>query len=287
MKNLNLEKELAGRIELVQKYLERREDVSMAFLFGSFACGLQTEDSDIDIAMYFKPLSKWIEYEERRDFPQEVEVWIELENILGREIDLLILNKANAVLAFDVLETGIPLLIKDRELFLDFYITVRREAEDFYQFALRYWEIYVTSASLTPQQKIRLLERVQFLKSELSELPLYQSISFETYMNDKIQRRNIERLVENVINATIDIAQIILASEKKEMPKSYKEVMLHFGYFFGLNEEDAKKFSGFAILRNILAHEYLDILYERIKEFSKNSPPIYERLMSLLESYLS
>jgi len=41
------------------------------------------------------------------------------------------------------------------------------------------------------------------------------------------------------------------------MPKTYEEALRNFGLFIGLNEEESKKFSRFANLRNILAHEYL------------------------------
>ncbi|MBC7190423.1 DUF86 domain-containing protein, partial [Candidatus Aerophobetes bacterium] len=106
------------------------------------------------------------------------------------------------------------------------------------------------------------------------------------YQKDKVKRRNIERWAENVINATIDISKIILASEKKEMPRTYQESLLKFGLFIGLEEEEAEKFSSFARLRNILAHEYLDILYKTIKEFIKDSRPIYEKVFKFLSEYI-
>lgn len=275
------------KIEPLKQYFNKRQDVVMAFLFGSFVDKKQTRDSDIDIAVYFKLLSKMIEWEEKRDYPQEDEIWADLVDILGTDnVDLVVLNRVNPVLASNILENGLPLVIKDINTYWNFYEIISMEAEDFYQFAEEYWQIYKTAKSLLPQQRVRLIARVQFLDIELQELPLYKNLTFDTYCKDKVQRRNIERWVENIINATIDIAKIILASEKKQMPKSYREVLLNFGLFSGLNEEEAKRFSEFSKLRNILAHEYLDIVYEKIQSFLKISPPIYKKLIDFLKQYL-
>lgn len=77
-----------------------------------------------------------------------------------------------------------------------------------------------------------------------------------------------------------------MASEEKLMPKGYKEALRDFGFLIDFNEEEAKKFSDFAELRNILAHEYLDILYKRIQNFVKEFPPFYQRMSEFLEKYL-
>jgi len=274
------------KIEEIKSYFQKRDEVLMAFLFGSSSKGYETLDSDIDIAVYLKP-KEGIEVEEKRDYPQRDKIWSDLVKILERDnIDVVVLNMANPVLASDVLENGVPLVIKDENLYWEFYEIISREAEDFYQFVEDYWQIYQEAKSLIPQQRVRLLERLQFLDIELQELPIYRNLTFETYRDDKVQRRNIERWIETLANATIDIAKVILASERKNMPKSYQEALLNFGSFFGLNTQEAEKFSEVAKLRNILAHEYLEILYKKIRYFLFEISPFYERLLSFLKEYI-
>jgi predicted nucleotidyltransferase len=41
-------------VRLLQHYFERNKEISLAFLFGSFAKKTQRKESDLDIAVYFK-----------------------------------------------------------------------------------------------------------------------------------------------------------------------------------------------------------------------------------------
>ncbi|MBE0477944.1 nucleotidyltransferase domain-containing protein [Candidatus Aerophobetes bacterium] len=261
-------------LENLKKYFKQKENVSLAFIFGSSAKGVAGKDSDLDIAVYLK------------DEKQEDEIWKEVSRIAGREVDLVVLNSAPASLVSNVLKTGISLAIKDRNLFWDIYLTKTLEAEDFYEFAKSYLDIYHRSTSLIPEDKTRLIERIQFLESEFKEIDHFKNLTFEEYQQDKVKRRNMERWADNIINATIDIAKIILASEKKEMPRTYQDSLLKFGLLISLIKKEAEKFSTFARLRNILAHEYLDILYKTITNFIRDSRPLYEKIFKFLSSYI-
>jgi len=166
------------------------------------------------------------------------------------------------------------------------YLTKTFKAEDFYEFAKSYRDIYRRSTSLIPEDKTRLIERIHFLENEFKEIDDFENLTFQEYQEDKVKRRNMERWAENIINATIDISKIILASEKKEMPRTYQESLFKFGLLVGLREKEAEKFSTFARLKNILAHEYLDILYKTIKDFIKDAEPIYEKIFKFLSKYV-
>ena len=73
---------------------------------------------------------------------------------------------------------------------------------------------------------------------------------------------------------------------KKKMPESYRETLFNFALFMDLSEKEAKEFSEISRLRNILAHEYLDILYSRIRDFLVNTSSLYEKLISFLKNYM-
>lgn len=70
------------------------------------------------------------------------------------------------------------------------------------------------------------------------------------------------------------------------MPRTYEQALFDFVFLIGIGEKEAKKFSHFSTLRNILAHEYLDILYHRIQDFISRSPDFYTRIFAFLEKYL-
>lgn len=105
--------------------------MAFAFLFGSQASGWATSLSDVDVAVYFYPKRrKPIEYEEPIWYEKEGEIWGDLERLLKKEVELLVLNRVSASVAASAIR-GIPLVINDWGLYLDFMDIVTREAEDF------------------------------------------------------------------------------------------------------------------------------------------------------------
>jgi len=120
-----------SNIEALKHYFESRKDIAFAFLFGSQARGTATKLSDVDIAIYFYPEKRHpIEYEEEVFYPTEDKIWSDVERILKKEIEMLVLNRVSASVAASAIR-GTPLAINDWVLYLDFMEVVTREAEDF------------------------------------------------------------------------------------------------------------------------------------------------------------
>ena len=127
-------KAIDDTILLLKKYFQKRTDIAFAFLFGSQAKGKATKLSDVDIAVYFYPEKRHpIEYEEEVFYKGEDEVWGDMEKILKKEVELLVLNRVSASVAASAIR-GIPLAIQDWGLYLDFMEVVTHEAEDFMTF---------------------------------------------------------------------------------------------------------------------------------------------------------
>lgn len=124
-------------IDALKDYFENHKDVAFAFLFGSQARGMATKLSDIDIAVYFYPKKRHpIEYEEDVFYKGEYEICSDVERILGREIEMLVLNRGYASVAASAIR-GIPLAINDWGLFLDFMLVVTAEADDFMSYIIK------------------------------------------------------------------------------------------------------------------------------------------------------
>jgi len=140
-KGILVEKRLTkdGIIDALGPYFEQRDDILMAFLFGSWAAERFCDESDVDIAVYFKPQSGRMEWEATESrYDGEGVVWLEVERLLGGEVDLLVLNRAPSSIAESAI-SGAPIVIKDRGLYLDFMLRVTSEAIDFREFISGYW----------------------------------------------------------------------------------------------------------------------------------------------------
>ncbi|MEW6536904.1 MAG: HepT-like ribonuclease domain-containing protein [Candidatus Auribacterota bacterium] len=279
--------DLNEKIPLLKKYFEDRQSIVMAYIFGSYAKDRNMSESDMDIAVYFKPQdSRIIEYEADKKYPDEDKIWEDVEDIVGMYCDFVVMNRCPATLALEILQTGKEIIVKNEGLRLEFYLRVSSVAEDFMEFAKDFYDIKQRSRSLRKLDKLSLRRRVDFLKDQFTLLSDFKNINFKIYSDDALKQLSIERLIENIVNASIDIAKIILASEKKRIPEKYQETLLLFGFFISFDEEVAKKFARYAELRNILAHEYLDIRFERIKNFIETAEPIYNKVIDFVNKLL-
>ena len=113
----------------LKTYFEKRDDVAFAFLFGSAITGRMRREGDIDIAVYFRP-EHGVEWEmSGKRWEAEARIALDLERLLKKEVDLIVLNRAMAILADEIIRKGMPIIIKDTGLLLDFLCIVSDEAE--------------------------------------------------------------------------------------------------------------------------------------------------------------
>lgn len=136
MKSSNIE-----IIKTLKDYFEKRDDILMAFLFGSYAKAITHRASDVDIAVYFTTKNDQLEWEEFDiKYDTEDEIWLDVERLLKQNVDLIVLNRARSSIASSAIN-GIPIIIKDRGLYIDFMLRVTAEAEDFRETIEDYWKI--------------------------------------------------------------------------------------------------------------------------------------------------
>ncbi len=116
-------------LETLEGYFKTRKDIAFAFLFGSAARGKIRQEGDIDIAVYFYP-KEGLEWEAfGKIYPGENKIALELERILHKEVDLIVLNRAKALLADEIIRKGKPIVINDKSLLFDFLCLISDEAE--------------------------------------------------------------------------------------------------------------------------------------------------------------
>jgi predicted nucleotidyltransferase len=120
-----------GVVEKLKKYFSSKKDVGFAVLFGSHILGKTFRESDIDIAIYFK---------EGYSVESIKKIWRELEGILGKDVDLVILNTAPPLIAYTAIR-GKAMVINDFRAYLDYMLSISQEAEDFREFFIDMWRL--------------------------------------------------------------------------------------------------------------------------------------------------
>jgi len=120
-----------GMVEKLKEYFGSREDICFAFLFGSHVLGKTFQESDVDIAIYFK---------EGYSFEPTKKIWGELEEILGKDVDLVVLNTAPPLIGYTAIR-GKAIATNDYRMYLDYMLSVSQEAEDFREFVVDMWRL--------------------------------------------------------------------------------------------------------------------------------------------------
>ena len=101
-------------------FFKVKNDISLAFLIGSQASGRARPESDVDVAVLFysPPSSEEI-----------LSLKGDLEDLVKKNIDLVLLNGAGPVIGIQALKTGILLLNRDCA-YEKFFVRVLMEYDD-------------------------------------------------------------------------------------------------------------------------------------------------------------
>jgi len=117
--------------------------------------------------------------------------------------------------------------------------------------------------------------RIDRIEEDLLHLKDFAGLTFDEVARNYNTHKIVERIIEVVVNAAIDINQHIIAnSNKSDLPFDFKESFLMLSDLSVYPRDFARKISESASLRNILVHEYTKLdekkFYSSIKDCYKD-----------------
>lgn len=112
--------------EVLEEALASEPDVAFAYLFGSVAKGRTRQASDVDVAVFF--CGPEASPSDRLDRALDLEG--QLEVVLKRTVQVVVLNDAPLDLRFNVLNHGIPLEAHDPAERARFFVDTGRQYYD-------------------------------------------------------------------------------------------------------------------------------------------------------------
>jgi len=102
-----------------------------------------------------------------------------------------------------------------------------------------------------------LVERVLAdLRSHVNDLRSAVDITWEVYKTDKRSRRFVERTLQILIEACIDIAQHIISDDHFREPTSYRDTFAVLAEEGVIGRDDLPRFEQMAAFRNLIVHYY-------------------------------
>jgi uncharacterized protein YutE (UPF0331/DUF86 family) len=91
--------------------------------------------------------------------------------------------------------------------------------------------------------KSKLIPYVDYLEKELQFLSGYErEVDWKVFESQRSKRLEVERWVESLMNATLDISKILLSAMGKEIPETSREVLFRIGSQIYDQEKETETF---------------------------------------------
>lgn len=132
------------------------------------------------------------------------------------------------------------------------------------------------------QERVEIIvEKAEFVEECLSILSSKQSTSRAQYRDNPEIRDVVERRFEKATQACIDVARVILKDVDGQAPASNAATMKRLGELDVLSDATADAMARAASFRNVLAHEYGDVLdhdvvYDALQDLARYRDFLYE-----------
>jgi uncharacterized protein YutE (UPF0331/DUF86 family) len=129
----------------------------------------------------------------------------------------------------------------------------------------------------------RISESIRFISEEIREFEQdYLEKTWREYQEDRKLQKLIDRTIENVLTALIEVCGTFL-TDKGTAPDSYAEVLRTAARFLGLAAEEQESLAALAIQRNRLAHRYLDLRWQAVRDFGTRRELVKRVLLLILD----
>ncbi len=125
------------------------------------------------------------------------------------------------------------------------------------------------------------------LEQSLVELQKLQGRSENDLRKDVAFCWSVEHGLQIAIHNVIDIGAHILSSDLKNEWNDYTEVIDKMGQYKMIPEEFSQKIRGFASLRNVIVHRYLDVNLSIIHDVLENHLDNFRQFIGYIEKYLA
>ena len=140
---------------------------------------------------------------------------------------------------------------------------------------------------MTPLEKDILLRKANHIRQNLAALQEIAEKGIDSYRQNFLHKKAAERILQETVEAAIDINLHILANEHSKQPEDYYESFILMGQLGILPEELATRLAPAAGLRNRLVHQYDDlddaIVFDSIHESLTAMPKFLKAIAKKLD----
>lgn len=139
---------------------------------------------------------------------------------------------------------------------------------------------------MSPVEAEVIRRKLAVIVQNLKALEVIRDMSRDDYARDIYRRKAAERLLQELIEAAVDINTHISVQTGNGAPDDYFQSFIKMGEIAVLSPDFAASLAPSAGLRNRLVHEYDFIDNALVLESVKTAGELYSRYVSDIEDYL-
>ena len=140
---------------------------------------------------------------------------------------------------------------------------------------------------MRPLDKAVVRRKLEVIVENLRALEPVRHRKKEEYVKDIFLRKAVERMLQELIEAAIDINVHIIAESGSPVPEDYYESFISAGTIGILSPVLAEHLAPSAGLRNRLVHEYDTLDHALVLDAVKMAEELYPRYIKEIEDFIS
>ncbi len=140
---------------------------------------------------------------------------------------------------------------------------------------------------MSPVEVEIITRKLAVIVENLKALEPIKDMTKEEYTEDLYKRKAAERLLQELIEAAIDINTYVIVQTGHPAPDDYYESFLKMGELRIISLDLANKLAPSAGLRNRLVHEYDRLEHPMVLDAVKSAQELYSLYIKEMNDYLS
>jgi len=140
---------------------------------------------------------------------------------------------------------------------------------------------------MTPMEKEIIRRKLAVIVENLKVLEPINKMRKDEYTRDVYKRKAVERLLQELIEAAIDINTHVIVQTGNQVPDDYYGSFIKMGELGILQIDLAEKLAPSAGLRNRLVHEYDVLEHSLVLDAVRMAEDLYPEYVKEMEDYLS
>ena len=140
---------------------------------------------------------------------------------------------------------------------------------------------------MSPLEKEIVRRKLAVIAENLSALKTIENMSPEEYVKGVLKRKATEMLLQELIEAAVDINTHIIVQTGNTVPDGYFESFIMAGEKGIISADLAEKLAPSAGLRNRLVHEYDLLDHSLVLEAVKMAEKLYPKYIQEIETFIS